>query len=57
MAEIVGASGKVVAVEIETDLAARATARQMIERRLDSIAKELGGHADGFGAFGDAEGE
>ena len=57
MAEIVGASGKVIAVEIETDLAARATARQMIERRLDSIAKELGGHADGFGAFGDAEGE
>src|SRR6266545_2672432 len=29
----------------------------MIERRLDSIAKELGGHADGFGAYGNAEGE
>jgi len=29
----------------------------MIERQLDSIAKELGGHADGFGAFGNAEGE
>ena len=24
---------------------------------LDSIAKELGGHADGFGAFGNAKGE
>src|SRR6266540_4459470 len=29
----------------------------MIERQLDSIAKELGGHADGFGAYGNAEGE
>jgi hypothetical protein len=29
----------------------------MIERQLDSIAIDLGGHADGFGAFGNAEGE
>jgi hypothetical protein len=26
-----------------------------IERQLDSIAKEFGGYADGFGAFGNAE--
>ena len=25
-----------------------------IEQRLDSIARELGGHADGFGSFGNA---
>jgi len=29
----------------------------MIERQLDSIAKELGGYADEFGAFENAEGE
>jgi len=28
-----------------------------IERQLDSIAKEFGGYADGFGTFGNAEGE
>jgi len=29
----------------------------MIERQLDSIEKDLGGYADEFGAFGNAEGE
>jgi len=29
----------------------------MIERQPDSIAKEFGGFADEFGAFGNAEGE
>jgi len=28
-----------------------------IEHQLDSIAKEFGGHIDGFGTFGNAEGE
>jgi regulator of RNase E activity RraB len=28
-----------------------------IEQQLDSIAKEFGGHIDGFGTFGNAEGE
>jgi len=30
---------------------------KMIERQLDSMAKELGGYADGFSAFGNAEGD
>jgi hypothetical protein len=29
----------------------------MIERQLDSIAKEFGEYADEFGAFGNAQGE
>ncbi len=36
---------------------AYAVAKQMIERQLNSVAKELGGCADGFGSFGNPEGE